>query len=145
MSVFPLDVLTATLLNLVTLQLIEKIHPDLLSIIRTEYAKELREDTALFTLVPRISLSVDAMLAKYDKLPSVAKISGEVRGQEAAVVDAQVMKVKQGGGRNFKHSRARDAKRFCAGCFYLGNKVSTKIDFKHFPTDCPRSSAMIAL
>ena len=35
------DVLTASLLNLVALQWIERIHPDMLSIIRTEYAKEL--------------------------------------------------------------------------------------------------------
>ena len=96
------DVLSASLLNLITLQWIEKIHPDLMTIIRTEYAKELREDVSLFTLVPRISLSIDAMLAKYDKVPSIAKLAGEVCGQEATGDKAQVMKVKHNRGRNFK-------------------------------------------
>ena len=140
------DVLSASLLNLVTLQWLEKIHLDLITIIRTEYAKELREDVSLFTLVPRISLSIDAMLAKYDKIPSVAKIAVEVCGQETTGDKAQVMKVKHGRGRKFyNNGRPTDAKKFCAGCFYLGNKVSANINFKHFPADCPRSSAMVAL
>ena len=138
------DILTASLLNLVALQWIEKIHPEMLNIIRTEYAKELRENTSLFTLVPRIALSVDAMLAKYDKIPSVSKVSGEVRGQISTEDKVQVMKIKQG-RRNVDKGRSTDSKRFCAGCFYLGNKVSAKINFKHHPADCPRGSAMVAL
>ena len=121
-----------------------KIHPEMLNIIRTEYAKELRENTSLFTLVPRIALSVDAMLAKYDKIPSVSKVSGEVRGHIWTEDKVQVMKIKQG-RRNVDKGRSTDSKRFCAGCFYLGNKVSAKINFKHHPADCPRGSAMVAL
>ena len=140
------DVLSASLLDLIKLQWIEKIHPDLMTIIRTEYAKELREDVSLFTLVPRKSLSIDAMLAKYDKIPSIANLAGEVCGQETTGDKAQVMKVKHNRGRNFKNNgQSTDAKKSCAGCFYLGNKVSVNINFKHFPNDCPRSSAMVAL
>ena len=101
---------------------------------------------SLFTLVPRISLSIDAMLAKYDKIPSVAKINEEVRGQNSAEEKAQVMKIKQGRGRNFNNNgRFTEKKKICAGCFYLGNKVSANINYKHIPADCPRGPAMVAL
>ena len=45
-----------------------------MKIVRTEYSKELRDNTALAALVPRISLSVDAMLSKYDKVPAVVQV-----------------------------------------------------------------------
>ena len=50
------DQLTVSLLNMVALNWIQKLHPNLLQIVRTEYSKELRENTALATLVPRLSL-----------------------------------------------------------------------------------------
>ena len=74
------ETLSISLLNLIALQWISRIHSDLLGIIRTEYAKELRENVPISALVPRIALAVDALLKKYDKVPSVAKID-EVQGQ----------------------------------------------------------------
>ena len=71
------DELSVSILNLVALRWLEKIHPDLLGIIRTEYSKELRENQPISSLVPRISLSVDALLAKYDKVPVVKKVEVE--------------------------------------------------------------------
>ena len=78
------DQLNVTHLNMVALMWLQRIHPDLLSIVRTEYSKELRDNTALAALVPRISLSIDALLTKYDKVPAVNKMSlkDEVHGQE---------------------------------------------------------------
>ena len=72
------DALTVSLLNLIALVWLQKIHPDLLKIVRTEYAKELRDNTAMAALVPRISLSIDAMLVKYDKVAAINMVSNEV-------------------------------------------------------------------
>ena len=110
------DQLSVSLLNLVALQWINKIHPELLQIVRTEYAKELRENVALAALVPRIALSIDAMLSKYDKVPTIMMVKD---GREAHGQDSEqnnVMKVNtrnksRNGGGNFK-------KVFCPGCFY---------------------------
>ena len=76
------DSLSVSLLNMIALLWIKKIHPDLLKIVRTEYAKELRDNTAIAALVPRISLSIDAMLAKYDKIPAVTMVvNDDAHGQ----------------------------------------------------------------
>ena len=69
------DSLSVSMLNMLALRWLDKIHPELLSIIRTEYSKELRDNMPLSSLVPRISLSIDALLLKYDKMPAIAKVS----------------------------------------------------------------------
>ena len=136
------DGLTVTLLNLLTLEWIVKIHPDLLTIIRTEFSKELRDNVPLSSLVPRISLSIDALLIKYDKVPLAAKVNIEAHGQKEAM---NVMKVKNSSYTNvtekFNQKRSgKSKKRFCPGCFYMGNRSGAKMNFKHFPDECPRST-----
>ena len=54
------DVLTVSLFNLLALEWIMKIHPDMLTIIRTEFSKELRDNVSLSSLLLRISLSIDS-------------------------------------------------------------------------------------
>ena len=141
------DGLTVTLLNLLTLEWIVKIHPDLLTIIRTEFSKELRDNVPLSSLVPRISLSIDALLMKYDKVPLAAKVDIEAHGQKEAM---NVMKVKNSSYTNvtekFDQKRSgKSKKRFCPGCFYMGNRSGAKMNFKHFPDECPRSTAIVAM
>ena len=136
------DQLSVSLLNLVALQWINKIHPDLLHIVRTEYAKELRDNVALAALVPRIALSIDAMLSKYDKVPTVTMITDnrEAHGQDSDTQE-KVMKVSSKMGRkngNFK-------KEFCPGCFYLGKRTNAQLNYRHIPSACPRSTALVAM
>ena len=73
------DKLTVSMLNMIALSWIQKTHPELLKIIRTEYSKELCENIALASLVPRISLSVDAMLLKYDKMPAINFVNDDAK------------------------------------------------------------------
>ena len=44
---------------------------------------------------------------------------------------------KSGGG-NFR-------KTFCPGCFYLGKRTNAQINYKHAPSACPRSTALVAM
>ena len=122
------DDLSVSMLNLVAIQWINKIHPELLTIVRTEYAKDLRDDTPIASLVPRISLSIDALLSKYDKLPSVAEISTEARNQ-CATIESSVLKVSAGQAHTKRSQNQK--KMFCPGCFYFGNKVSAQLYYKH--------------
>ena len=64
------DALTVSHLNLIELLWLDKLSPDLLNIVRTEYAKELRDNEPLAGLVPRISQNVDHLLLKYEKPPA---------------------------------------------------------------------------
>ena len=61
------DTISVSLMNLVTLFWIKRIHPEFMNIVQTEYSKELRDNVPIASLVPRIALSADALLMKYDK------------------------------------------------------------------------------
>ena len=65
------DKLTVSHMNMVALMWLRKIHPELLNIVRTEYSLELRNNSSLASLVPRISVSIDSLLTKYDKIGQV--------------------------------------------------------------------------
>ena len=141
------DQLTVSLLNMVALNWIQKLHPDLLKIVRTEYSKELRENTALAALVPRISLSVDAMLSKYDKVPALNFVAGSDKEAHGLKEGGQVLKVNSGRQQNSGggNSNRRKGGMFCPGCFYLGNRAKAKINYKHYPSSCPRSASLVAM
>ena len=141
------------MLNMLTLRWLEKIHPDLLSIVRTEYSKELRDSFPISGLVPRISLSIDALLAKYDKLPTVKAVQ-EAHGQS----DVDVNRITFGArsGKNFSRNNqskkdgakgdgSNSSRQFCPGCYYLGNSMSARINYNHHPQSCPRSAALVSM
>ena len=46
---------------------------------------------------------------------------------------------------NEKKNGTSFKKTFCPGCFYLGNRVTADINYKHAPDICPRSSALVAM
>ena len=87
-------------------------------------------------------MSVDALLNKYDKLPSVARLKCVAR-EQCEPQENIVMRVN--GGNPYNQKNQNSQKLFCPGCFYLGNRVSAKVSFKHFPTECPQSAALVAL
>ena len=150
------DSLSVSMLNMLTLRWLDRIHPELLSIIRTEYSKELRDNTPISSLVPRISLSIDALLLKYDKMPAVAKVSADKTAHEQDEV--VINKVYYGkkhfpaprGRANSKasfvnQSRPGGGRQFCPGCYYLGNKMSAAVNYKHSPQVCPRATSLVAM
>ena len=58
------DTMTVSHLNMIALWWMRKIHTDLISVVRTEYAVELRNNKPLASLVPRISANVDSLLQR---------------------------------------------------------------------------------
>ena len=54
-----------------------KIHVKLIELVKIEYSKELREGKQLASLVPRIALNIDALLARHDMANDVNKVSIE--------------------------------------------------------------------
>ena len=54
------------LMNFVAMDWLQKINPQLIDIVKTEYSRELRENQQLVQLVPRIAVNIDSMLARHD-------------------------------------------------------------------------------
>ena len=147
------DKLTVSHLNLVALQWMDKIHPELLSIVRTEYARELRENYPLSGLVPRISQNIDHLLVKYEKSASVNHLVSEFP-EQTTEEDADIYRVR-GGGRGRGSFRGRGGggqqrnftggRIFCPGCFYLSKQSSANISFNHNAAECPRKAAIVGM
>ena len=55
------DTMSISLMNMVALQWLRKTNPALLKIVRTEYSTELRANTQLADLVPRIAPNIDSL------------------------------------------------------------------------------------
>ena len=121
------DKISVSLMNLVTLFWIKQIRPEFMNIVRTEYSKELRDNVPIASLVPRIALSADALLMKYDKTSAVNRISDDqqVQGQVDDAVSGDVMRIKT--RTQTQHDRkpkfvkgsytpAVEEKKFCPGC-----------------------------
>ena len=128
------DKLTVSHMNNVTLLWMRKIHPELINIVRTEYSLELRNNTAVSSLVPRISVNIDAMLAKYDKVGQVNMVTTDDDDQAAAILKTFFKKQTQKPGNRDQKSP------FCPGCFSLTKKSNLKIHYRHSPEECPKKA-----
>ena len=128
------DKLSVSHMNMVALMWLRKIHPELITLVRTEYSLELRGNTSLAALVPRISVNVDNLLAKYDKVGQVNCVQHDDNLSQAAV------------NKTFLKRKPRPVNRdpkspFCPGCYSLGKTTEKNLHFTHSPAECPRSAA----
>ena len=72
-------------MNMVALQWLRKTNPDLLTIVKTEYSTELRSNTQLADLVPRIAPNIDSLIRRYEQGSSSNKVS--IQESESEAVD----------------------------------------------------------
>ena len=127
------DKLTISHNNLVALVWLQKIHPELLNIVRTEYSLELRENKPLCGLVPRISVNIDNLLSKYDKVGGVSRLQLEDGSSRQSTVARTFIK---------KNYEKKSKSPFCPGCYALSKKSRAQVHFKHIPMECPRQAAI---
>ena len=69
------DVMTISLMNMVTLHWLKKVNPVLIPIVKTEYSTELRSNTQLAELVPRIAPNIDSLLKRYENSAVTNKVN----------------------------------------------------------------------
>ena len=125
--------MSISLLNFIALSWLQKINAQLVGIVKVEYSRELREQTPLASLVPRIANNIDAMLRRHDVAAGINLVVKE---------DASINKVKT--RKSSKSSFRSDSKSpYCPDCYYLGKKLSLQVDSAHFPNQCPRPKAAI--
>ena len=156
------DKMSISLMNMTALQWLRKTNPDLIEIVKTEYSTELRGNTPLADLVPKIAPNIDALLKRYDK--GAATNSVTVDAVDTFTVNktfgrgapfnslprgrgrAPAVRAGGQGGRAAGHGgEFKRAGLFCPGCFYLSQQLGTTIHFRHSPGDCPRKAATVKL
>ena len=140
------EVMTISLMNFVAMDWLSKINPQLIDIVKTEYSRELRDNTQLVALVPRIASNIDALLARHDIVGGVDHLAVVEDGP--SVVD-KVNRVRhgRGGGNNFRGrfngKNFTRKKSFCPECHLLGRKLHLDVKYDHLPAECPRPGAAV--
>ena len=130
------DRLTVSHMNSVALMWMRKIHPEMINIVRTEYSLELRENTAVSSLVPRIAVNVDNLLAKYDKIGQVNYVHHDDDDEQAAAVRRTFFKQQK----KQKQGDREPKSAFCPSCYSLAKKSNLKIHHQHSPAECPKKA-----
>ena len=125
--------MTVGLMNFVAMSWLAKIHPNLINLVKIEYSKDLREGTQLAELVPRITLNIDALLAKNDSVTDIDNIRTTSDDNSLSV-----NKVKFKSNKQKPNKLTQQRSPFCPECHYLSKKLQLQVDFKHVPSDCPR-------
>ena len=137
--------MTIGLMNFVAMDWLQKINPRLVNIVQTEYSRELRENTQLAALVPRIANNIDAMLVRHDVVGSVENLSIDDMTVDT-INRVRSTNTKYKGRNQLKNnSVVKRNKLFCPECHFLARKLNLLINYSHHPNDCPRPRAAVNL
>ena len=145
--------------NLIALNWLQTINKNLVNIVKLEKSNELKNGSQLHVMVHDIAKNIDEWLKRHGH-DSKSKILPEVN------TDSQVRYVYNDSythrgttrgrsmGRGRYHSRGssnfRGANRsagdpFCPGCNYLSKELQLNVEYKHFPSQCPRKKSVLRL
>ena len=134
------DQMHLSMANLIGMFWLEKIDKRLAKIVQIEYGAELRGETQLVELIPRIANDIPMLLAKADdsrvgtinRLRGGArKSSGGFRGRSSGRGGFSSRgRVGRGGASNNQES--------CSRCIHLGKEMNMNVPSDHNPTECPR-------
>ena len=84
--------MSVSLMNMVALQWLRKIDPQLIKIVRTEYSTDLRKNIQLAALVPRIAPNINSLLDRYNNGATCNKVHVEIENVYHA--DRQIQDIK---------------------------------------------------
>ena len=146
------DVMTISLQNHIALQWLRKINPQLISLVRVEYCDELKAGTQLAALVPRISVNIDALLARHGA--SNLNLVEEAPNDETSNINWFKDSRNRGGAGSFRGGNRRGVDRglgrgggrsssnrlFCPGCFSFAQTSQLPVNFHHSPSNCYRKT-----
>ena len=150
------DEMSISLMNHIALQWLRKIDPQLIQIVRTEYATDLRSPQHLAALVPKIAPNIDSLLSRYAS-STVARVSSnsETPDDDTKMGESEQIRwvntrgrggqrfLRGGrGGRGGRGVPTNRSQQFCVGCFALGKQLDMFIPFKHKPEECTRQGAV---
>lgn len=148
--------------NLIALNWMKSLNSNLISIVKLEKHKELKEGQQVYTMVNDISKNVDEWLRRHGH-------NVPVRSKDPVQpVETQVRNLKfegyspnnkprgtgrgqfRGGFRGRPRGRSssfagnnqrfQGPRQFCPGCNYLSQELDLDVNYKHYPAECPRKS-----
>ena len=156
--------------NLITLNWLQSLDSNLLSIVKLEKHQDLKAGTQIFTMVQDISKNIDEWLKRHGCKPPI-------RSKETSQVESSVRNVRfEGygppaprgtgrgqfrggfrGSRGYGNNRSNNSRfrsgrqatggpnRFCPGCNYLAQELGIDVNFRHFPADCTRKKSVLRI
>ena len=157
--------------NLITVNWLQTLDSNLLSIVKLEKHQDLKDGKQICTLVNDIAKNVDEWLKRHGCKPPV-------RSQDTLTAEPQVRNVRFEGynkpatrgngrgqfrGRGFRGNNNRGQynnrsnsrfpsnqqfsgpRRFCPGCNYLAQELQVEVNFRHFPSECPRKQSVLRM
>ena len=142
------DAMNLSFNNFICFYWLERIDRRLPKVVLVEYGAQLRGNTQLVELVPRISDDMDALLTKLEE----GRIN-RLRGSGAPVAGRDNRQFPRGGfqgnrgnsvrrnGRDNRGGRGRGAsnpQQHCSHCKHLGNELNMFVPADHNPLDCQR-------
>lgn len=140
------EIITHSHKNLIAMNWLNKINPNLVNIVKLEKSKELKNGQQLHTLVHDISKNVDEWLRRhgYSKNESETQVRNmQWEGNYSPRGTTR--------GRGFSRARGRgyngrpSVNKFCPGCNYLAKELHLNVDYAHFPSQCPRKRSVLRL
>ena len=134
--------MSVALINFIAKDWLTKINPHLVSIVKTEYSRELRENVQLAELVPRIANNIDAMLSRHDIVGGIDKLTVLADETVDKINRVNYRKINSKDKSGFNKNKGR---LFCPECQFLSKKLALNIDYRHTPADCPRPRAAVNL
>ena len=152
--------LSTSLKNMIALQWLRKTNSRLIDIIRTEYSTELRANTPLVDLVPRIAVNIDSLLLRYDQHNAIQRVGSHEAGDNTTVhatwnknsykSNSQGSKFSQNAnnkkeGLNTSTKSKKNRGPFCPGCYYMAQQLDCVIHFRHLPAECPRKKVTVRM
>ena len=146
------ETMSVSVMNMVALQWLRKIDPTLVKIVKTEYSTELRKNTQLAALVPRIAPNINSLLARYNSGATCNKVHMDMDENAMDSYDVnkvwskqntQSAKTRQNQPTDARSRQTKPRGPFCPACYYLSQQLQTALHFKHLPNDCPRKTVAI--
>ena len=130
--------------NLVALNWLQKINPNLVGIVRLEKSKDLKNGQQLHSLVHDISKNIDDWLVRHGKTKDGDNVVRNVRWDSSQRGTSRGRGSFRGRFRGSYNSRP-GSNMFCPGCNYLSKELHLNVDFAHFPAQCPRKRSVLRL
>ena len=146
------DQMNLSMMNFIAVQWLEKINPNLIDVIRVEFADDLR-NKSLYEMMPRIATVIPQLLQKGELNAAINKLSFEddktgpddAEGASADIRKMDSSKFRKNNKYNKNKKDDRDKRITCMHCKLLNRELKSDFNIFHDPDKCYRKKSAIRL
>ena len=153
------DTLSHSHKNLIALNWLQKLSPNLVKIVKLEKHKELKEGQQLYTMVNDISKNVEEWHRRHGFNPPKTKPASTPDTVRHVKSDRFARGTGRGGSQRYSQpfppqgprftkpnqSSNQSSRGFCPSCNYLSKELKLDINYRHLPAQCPRKQTALRL